>query len=202
MSSFRLSVFASLLLILSACSTLEAEPKETPPPALISELPQSVESFAFDSYRPFEDGSDGYSFRYSNPRKKRLADVYVYPVAEENRELPHNKLVLGSTRATIEAIGEAVRQGVYSNFNVINAGTRARGIRTVARVQATYLRENLASYTLVYQTEHDGTLLKIRISMPDNESNRLNGEWDDFAETVFNLIIDDLDRKQRDDSVV
>lgn len=202
MSSFRLSVFASLLLVLSACSTLEAEPKETPPPALISELPRSVESFAYDSYRPFEDGSDGYSFRYSNLRKKRLADVYVYPVADENRDLPHSKLVLGSTRATIEAIGEAVKQGVYSNFNVINAGTRARGIRTVARVQATYLRENLASYTLVYQTEHDGTLLKIRMSMPDNESNRLNDEWDDFAEAVFSLIINDLDKKQRGDSVV
>jgi len=105
-------------------------------------------------------------------------------------------LVMGSTRATIHAIGEAVKQGIYANFNVVGAATQARGLRTVARVEATYLRENLASYTLVYQTEYDGTLLKIRVSMPDNESNRGNTEWDEFANTIFNAIVDELDESR------
>lgn len=161
-------------------------------PALYKTLPESVESFDLQGFKHFEDGSGGYSVRYSNQQKRRIADIYIYPVAQENVNLEHTQLVLGSTRATLMAIGEATRQGHYANFNVINAATRAQGARTVARVQATYLRQNLASYTLVYQTEHEGTLLKIRVTMPDNEVNRLNSEWDTFADTMFKRLIEGL----------
>jgi len=184
----------------SACAANKIQPEQEKEaaaklaePSVINQLPPEIETFDYQGYKPFSTGADGYSIRYSNLRKKRIADVYVYPVDEKNLEIPHTQLVLGSTRATIQAIGEAVRQGVYDNFEVINAGTQVRGVRTIARVQATYLRENLASYTLVYQTEHDGTLLKIRVSMPDNESNRVSSEWDTFAEQMFALIISDID---------
>ena len=169
----------------------KTEPK--PQPALVDALPKSFRSFDYTGYKPFEDGSDGYSVRYANLRKRRIADLYVYPVADENVDLDHNQLVLGSTRATLLAIGEATRQGHYDNFNVVNAATRAQGIRTVARIQATYLRQNLASYTLVYQTEHAGTLLKIRVTMPDNETNRNSDEWDKLADTLFLKAVAALD---------
>ncbi len=192
LSSASTAALLAVAVLGSACAssgdTREVEPP--PPPKSISRLPASIASFDFDGYRRFEDGGEGYTFRYSNPPKKRLADVYVYPVAAENANLEHEALVLGSTRATIQAIGEAVNQGVYANFAVLDAATRATGVRTTARVQATYLRENLASYTLLYQTEHEGTLMKIRVSMPDNESNRANGEWDAFATRVFDLLIE------------
>ena len=185
------------VIVTSACattaSTTPVEAPAAPKPALYSALPESVDSFELKGYKHFEDGSGGYSVRYANERKRRMADLYVYPVAEENANLEHNQLVLGSTKATLMAIGEATRQGHYSNFNVINAATRAQGVRTIARVQATYLRENLASYTLVYQTEHDGTLLKIRVTMPDNEYNRTSREWDEFADTLFKTAIESLE---------
>ena len=200
------------VLISSACATSAAGPadptidqtdktektKKTktapkPQPVLVDALPKTFKSFEYTGYKPFEDGSEGYSVRYSNVRKRRIADLYVYPVAEENVDLDHNQLVLGSTRATLLAIGEATRQGHYDNFNVVNAATRAQGVRTVARVQATYLRENLASYTLVYQTEHKGTLLKIRVTMPDNETNRASEEWDALADILFLDAIKALD---------
>lgn len=196
MHPIRLSAVSLAVLLCSACATVTPATPEAPPPqepALISELPVKQNSFDLQGYKHFEDGSGGYSVRYANLRKRRIADVYIYPVAEENNELEHNQLVLGSTRATIQAIGEAARQGHYANFNVINAGTQSQGLRTVARVQATYLQENLASFTLVYQTEHEGTLLKIRISMPDNESNRASQEWDRFAKAMFIKAIANLD---------
>lgn len=176
----------------TACASVEERPSEVP--SLIGSLPRSIASFDFFGYKHFEDGSDGFSFRYRNASKKRLADVYVYPVAEENANLAHKDLVLGSTRATISAIDQAVQQGLYANFDVLNAATRSQGLRTTARVQATYLRDNLASYTMLYQSEHNGTLMKIRLSMPDNDSNRDNGEWDAFAERVFELVVEDLER--------
>lgn len=189
--------------ILSACSSLpklggdkDSANDQLPAPEMLEALPTEVGSFDYEGYRYFQDSSNGYTFRYSNPRKHRMADVYVYPVAEENQDLAHDALVMGSTRATIQAIGEAVKQGIYTNFNVVGAATQARGFRTVARVEATYLRQNLASYTLVYQTEYDGTLLKIRVSMPDNESNRSSEEWDKFANTMFNTIVEELDSQQ------
>jgi len=169
-----------------------ADRATAPQPTLVGRLPAQVDSFDYAGYRHFEDDSGGYSFRYRNVAKKRLADVYVYPVAERNTALDHRSLVLGSTRATLQAINEAAAQGLYANFRVVDSATQARGLRMVSRVQATYLRENLASYTMLYQSEHDGTLMKIRLSMPDNESNRTSGEWDTFAESMFALVIADL----------
>lgn len=194
--TITLAMVGSLVLS-TACAT--SSPKTSEPlaspivskaePSLIAELPETVDSFEYEGFKHFEDDSGGFSVRYANKRKKRMADLYVYPVAEENTNMEHAQLVLGSTRATLMAISEATRQGHYSNFNVVNAATRATGLRTTARVQATYLRQNLASYTLVYQTEHNGTLLKIRLSMPDNEYNRASAEWDTFAEQMFNTAI-------------
>lgn len=186
---------------LSACATTTpAEPEPTqetlPEPAMVKKLPENVDSFSLQGYKYFGDGSGGYSVRYANKQKRRIADMYIYPVAEENSNMEHSQLVLGSTRATLLAIGEAAKQGHYENFNVINAATRAQGLRTTARVQATYLRDNLASYTLVYQTEHKGTLLKIRLSMPDNESNRANAEWDRFADRMFKTAIKNLEHPE------
>jgi len=194
---FLTSLCLSACLVLSACATIKAptaaKEEDLPQPKLVESLPDEVGSFDYEGYRYFEVSSAGYAVRYSNPRKHRIADIYIYPVAKQNEELEHDDLVMGSTRATIQAIGDAVKQGIYSDFNVIGAATQARGFRTVARVEATYLRENLASYTLVYQTEYDGTLLKIRMSMPDNDSNRANGEWDEFANTMFNKLVEELD---------
>ena len=187
MSRLRVLALSSSLLFSTACAAMsqsldsvEAQNE----PALMQTLPQSVKSFDLQGYKYFNDGS-GYSIRYSNKRKQRMADLYVYQVADENSDLDHDELVIGSTRATMDAIGEAARQGHYANFNVLDAATNGNGVRTVARVQATYLRQNLASYTLVYQTEHNGTLLKIRVTMPDNESNRNSTEWDLFSEAIF-----------------
>ncbi|MDC0434084.1 hypothetical protein OAM69_00385 [bacterium] len=207
MHVFRTLTLLGTIVLVSACATSGSTPdseavpvEEQAEPALIEALPETVDSFDYTGYKYFEDGSGGYSVRYSNTRKRRIADLYVYPVAEENADLEHNQLVMGSTRATLTAISEATRQGHYANFNVINAATRAQGLRTTARVQATYLRENLASYTLVYQTEYEGTLLKIRLSMPDNEFNRSSREWDSFADTMFKKAIESVDLAKSSDA--
>ena len=207
MHVFRTFTLLGTIVLVSACATSGSTPdneaapvEEQAEPALIEALPETVDSFDYTGYKYFEDGSGGYSVRYSNTRKRRIADLYVYPVAEENADLEHNQLVMGSTRATLTAISEATRQGHYANFNVINAATRAQGLRTTARVQATYLRENLASYTLVYQTEYEGTLLKIRVSMPDNEFNRSSREWDSFADTMFKKAIESVDLAKSSDA--
>ncbi len=194
----RLKFCLPLVLLLSSCAV--TAPNITKPaqeePTLISVLPDQLESFDFQGYRFFDDSSEGFTLRYSNRRKLRLADVFVYPVSKENESLPHDQLVMGSTRATIKAIGAAVKAGRYANFNVIGAATQPRGFRTIARVEATYLRENLASYTLVYQTEYDGTLVKVRVSMPDNEANRRSREWDRFATEIFDTIIGHIESEE------
>lgn len=195
MHSVRLFLLLTTLLFTNACAALTITPEkpdDTDAPALMHKLPKTVESFDMQGFKYFNDGS-GYSIRYSNARKQRLADLYIYQVAEENASLDHKQLVLGSTRATMDAISAAAEQGHYANYNVLDAATHALGVRTVARVQATYLRQNLASYTLVYQTEYKGTLLKIRVTMPDNDSNRNSSEWDLFTDTVFQSVISELD---------
>ncbi|MFT4727772.1 MAG: hypothetical protein ACI9UN_002270 [Granulosicoccus sp.] len=200
MHSVRLLLLLISLLITNACTALTITPEnknDAEAPALMHKLPKTVESFDMQGFKYFNDGA-GYSIRYSNARKQRLADLYIYDVADENASLAHKQLVLGSTKATMDAISAAAAQGHYANFNVLDAATHAQGLRTVARVQATYLRQNLASYTLVYQTEYNGTLLKIRVTMPDNESNRDSREWDLFTDTVFQSVISELDSTSLD----
>lgn len=199
MSFVRLCLTLTTLLFTTACAAVSLTPAQTTQkpedlgePALVQSMPESVQSFERRGYKYFNDGS-GYSIRYANERKQRMADLYIYQVAEENVSLGHEQLVIGSTRATMDAISTAAQEGHYANFNVVDAVTHSQGLRTIARVQATYLRQNLASYTLVYQTEHKGTLLKVRVTMPDNESNRNSDEWDRFTDTVFKAVIDDLD---------
>jgi len=194
MQTVRLLLLLTFLLVANADAAITSTPESidtAEAPAMMYKLPKAVESFEMQGFKYFNDGS-GFSIRYSNENKKRLADVYIYDVAVENESLDHEQLVLGSTRATMDAIAAAAEQGHYANFNVLDAATLALGLRTVARVQATYLRENLASYTLVYQTEYKGTLLKIRVTMPDNDSNRNSNEWDQFTDTVFQSVISEL----------
>jgi hypothetical protein len=202
MHSVRLVFLLISLLFTNACVALTITPENTnntDVPALMHKLPKTVQSFNMQGFKYFNDGS-GYSIRYSNERKQRLADLYIYDVAEENESLNHKQLVLGSTRATMDAIGAAADQGHYTNFNILDAATHAQGLRTIARVQATYLRQNLASYTLVYQTEYKGTLLKIRVTMPDNDSNRSSDEWDNFTDTVFQSVISELDNAELEET--
>ncbi len=195
MQFVRLISVLTTLLFTAACAAVSPsppEPERQAEPELMQVMPESVKSFELRGYKYFNDGS-GYSIRYANEHKQRLADLFIYDVAQENAALDHDELVIGSTRATMDAISEAAKQGHYANLNVINAVTHSQGPRTIARVQATYLRQNLASYTLVYQTEYKGKLLKVRVTMPDNDSNRNSTEWDQFTDTVFSTVIDDLD---------
>jgi len=183
------------LLFASACAALTTNAEETQStevPAMMYTLPKTVGSFDMQGFKHFNDGS-GYSIRYSNEPKQRSADLYIYEVAKENASLNHEQLVIGSSRATMDAISAAAEQGHYANYTVIDAATHVQGLRTVARVQATYLRQNL---TLVYQTEYKGTLLKVRVSMPDNDSNRNSDEWDQFTDTVFKSVISELDKAE------
>jgi len=200
--SLSLTLIATLL---TSCASLQApdktnvatasaeQPAPLPQAELVASLPKSVESFDLIGAEAFDNTGDGVTLRYANARKMRRADVFVYPVAEKNLNLAHPELVYGSTQATMQAIAQAVQQGIYQNLNVLDAATKGNGLRTIARVQATYLRNNLASYTLVYQTEHDGTMVKIRVTMPDNETNRGSREWDRFADQVLKSITRHLD---------
>lgn len=189
------SALADTVVASGSTEPLQSElTQELPQAELVASLPKTVESFEMEGAQAFDTGGDGVNVRYTNARKNRRADVFVYPVAEKNQSLVHSDLVMGSTQATMQAISQAVQQGVYQNLNVIDAATRVTGLRTVARVQATYLRNNLASYTLVYQTEHDGTMLKIRMTMPDNNPNRESREWDRFANQVLEAVTTRLDQ--------
>ena len=117
MHPVRLSLLLISFLFTNACAAVTITPEEPvqkEEPALLSKLPKTVESFELQGYKYFNDGS-GFSIRYSNERKQRIADLYVYEVAEENASLDHEELVFGSTKATMAAISAAAKQGHYAS---------------------------------------------------------------------------------------
>jgi len=132
-----------MAVLLSSCATLKApeqdqdvtastqEPAELPQAELVASLPKEVESFELAGAQAFDTDGDGVTVRYANPRKHRRADVFVYPVAEKNKKLAHPELVFGSTQATMQAIAQAVQEGIYQNLNVIDAATKANGFKAI-----------------------------------------------------------------------
>jgi len=49
-----------------------------------------------ESAKPFDAAGQGVNVTYKNDRKRRRANVFIYPVAEKNQELKHRDLVMGS----------------------------------------------------------------------------------------------------------
>lgn len=157
-------------------------------------LPDSIEGFSYVGSATYPQPW-GYSLRYrSGASRWTHSDIYIYPAPKADKPQSHQELVVGMTRQALEEIDYAKQRGAYSSFQILDQRKFTLNGKMATRIDMVLVKDNLVSYSLLYVTESQGKLLKVRMTMPDNEANRNNARWQRFAETVFNTIMANMDK--------
>lgn len=184
--------------LLTACSTVTKieSPVESNENtfAIVDVLPTEIEGFVYRGAKSYPDPW-GYSLRYQFEKNHvTYADVYIYPVPKGMEGRSHEGIVAAMSNQAIEEIGYATEQGAYSEYNVIENRSFKVSARQVIRTDVLLVKNNLESYSLLFITESNAKLIKVRMTMADNESNRKNGTWQKFVESIFTTIIDNIEK--------
>lgn len=157
-------------------------------------LPAKLEGFSYENSTTYP-APWGYSLRYGkNTTHRTYSDIYIYPIPKEANGYKHEEIVYGITKEALREIEYAKEKGAYSEFKVISKGTFYLNGKLATRVEIFLVRNNLSSYSLLYVTESEGKLIKARMTMPDNESNRNNESWNKFIDKVFSIILSNIEK--------
>ena len=188
----KLVLLILMAIFLSACSTVSVKVPEKEP-GIVSILPRMVEGYSYVGVHVYPSEEYGYSVRYTLS-SKNYADIYIYPVPEQAKKYSHKDIVFGMTGNAISEIELAQEKGLYHEFEILNKSAFNNSGLVFSKVEAKLVKDNLVSYTILYLTENRSKLIKARITMPDNESNRSNKKWDAFIGEIFGFIINNIDK--------
>lgn len=159
---------------------------------LLDRLPTQIDEFEYQSYHDYEEPALGYSLRYFI-KGLGYADIYIYPVPEEGRRYSHQNIVIGMAHAAIRDIQYYGETGVYSNVKLLSSQASAHEKKITSKAELVVTKDNLEYYTLIYLTERSNKLIKARVTVNNNEENRLTKKWDDFINRIFALIIENIE---------
>lgn len=188
------SILIYLILCLTGCVSfgLNVENKNNKP-EILDILPTNIDEFNYVGYQVYPEKSLGYSIRYAIVNIG-YADVYIYPVPKAALELDSKEIVIESTKAAITDIQYFVSKGIYSEFKVLSQKFSENNGVITTKIEGSFVKNNLQLYTMLYLTEHSGMLLKARISVNDNETNRSSTGWDSFVGKLFGLITANIEK--------
>jgi len=190
-------LWPGLYVLLAACSSDPQVPRlsiDDLAPEILQVLPAEIDGFAYQGAKTYPSPW-GYSLRYrlvDNPLV--YADVFVYPVPQKIENLGHTERVKAMTDEAILEIRSAAEQGAYSEARLLD-GQEFRILSAyTTRIDLFLVKENLESFSLLFMTESNDRLLKVRMTMPDGYSNRNNDNWQRFVESVFSVILENIDK--------
>ena len=193
----RKLLWTGLFALLAACSSDPQVPRlsiEDLAPEILQVLPAEIDGFAYQSAKTYPTPW-GYSLRYrliDNPLV--YADVFVYPVPRKIENLDHTERVKAMTDQALVEIRSATEQGDYSEVRLLD-GQEFRILSAyTTRIDLYLVKDNLESFSLLFLTESNDKLLKVRMTMPDNYSNRNNENWQRFVESAFTVILENIDK--------
>ncbi len=190
-----ITVFSLLFLI--ACASAPQHVDDTQKTSVARELavvidvePQQYRYIALQEY----GGELGYSLRYSKQTEQNhFADVYIWPVHQQLNDFSHKDIVYAMSNSAEQDIYTAEKYGAYSNVKLLD---RSEQFMTddmmVTRQRFTFIRNHLLTLSFLYLTEYQGKVLKIRLSLADNEFNQTRKDIDTFALSLFEQIIENF----------
>jgi hypothetical protein len=187
-----------LVVSLTACATPTKEPQEqianNEQLPILDVLPRQIEGFNYQGLRRYP-APWGYSLRYRNETNNAVyADLYLYPVPEELKGHEQEDIVMVKTDEALEEIDYFFKTGSYSEFEVLNRDSFQIEGETTSRVEIYLVRDNLALYSLLFVSEKDGKLVKVRMTMPNNEANTSNDAWERFVHKAFSVILKNIEK--------
>lgn len=187
---YLVAVLVALHLVV-ACTSVNPVSSDVPVEAE-SDVPQQIGSFSYVGKHVYPDKKLGYQLRYAQD-DNAYADVYIYPVPEVLSNVTHKDKVYEMTGAAIGEIIYMTEHGAYSNFEILDERVQEIDGRITARIDGRFIKDESPAYTLIILTEHLGTILKIRMTMPDSAQNRDSQDWTSFADNVFLYLIEDME---------
>lgn len=198
MNILRILGLLSMALSLVACAVTGEKDASTQGQerhyAIVEVLPQSIEGFHYGGSATYPDPW-GYSLRYRSEERGNIhADIYLYAVPPESRAGGREAIIDATLDGALQEITYVMEQGEYSEVKVLGRDKITVGDHPVGRVALYLVRNNLAVFSLIYVTESEGRLLKVRMSMPDNKANRGSGKWDLFVREAFTVILANMDK--------
>ncbi len=183
--------------LLCACSGIAEKPQlivGDVAPEILQRLPSNIDGFLYRGARNYP-ASLGYSLRYRHGEIPDVdAEVLVSPVPQEAVAYSHIERVDLMSMRALREIQTARARGVYADYSIIRSGSFEIDGSYATRTDIALLRDEFASVALLFLTEREGRLLTLRMTMPDNYSNRHHDNWQQFAETVFGLILENIER--------
>lgn len=160
---------------------------------IIPLLPRVLEGYEYLDVYVYPSEEYGYSIRYVYDAHN-YADIYIYPVPEQVKDLGHKDIVYGMTGHAVSEIELAKEKGLYQDFEILNERAFDSAGAISSKVSARLRKKGRDMYTILYLTENSDKLIKARITMPDNTSNRANTAWDLFVSKLFGFIVDNIDK--------
>ena len=164
-----------------------------PPEAQWIEFPLSIGVLHQDGTQKYEDPSLGYTVRYYDESKANLVDVYVYPVAEEVASRGHQERVATYLYASQRDIHAAVSAGYYLRNEELGIDAFLLEGKQVLRSRHQLQTASGELYSLIYVTEVDGTVVKIRASVRGTVNAVVHGAFENEAFGLLEVAVKALD---------
>lgn len=163
-------------------------------PHILELIPKNVEGFRYVDYYEYPEPY-GYSLRYLYEKNNMVhSDVYLYPSGIDSKLYSHKEIVLGMTDILMNEFDITVKKGMYSEFRAIKSSSFSVLDKIVTRNDLYLVRDNLETYSLLFLTESNGRMIKIRMSMPNNTHNRKSTNWQKFANQIIRFILENIEK--------
>ncbi|WP_196159464.1 hypothetical protein [Reinekea sp. G2M2-21] len=197
---YTIVVVTWLVVLLTGCSTQSVatepaatgdltQPTVTAEPDIVSYLPQSTNGYQYEDFHIYDEGL-GYSVRYSRSGESvHKADFYIWPVDDSVIPLEHKEKVYQVAKWSLQDIVSAQDAGLYSNIDILSSREVNSGGFVFIVIKLRLVQENLALYSLLVVTEHQGHFVKARLTLKDNDTNRARKDTEGFINNMFNVIL-------------
>jgi hypothetical protein len=155
------------------------------------EFPTKVGKFEKKKIHHYDERAFGYQVKYLANNSLDVLDVYIYPVDDENKHLSHEVLVTGYFSEVEKGIEMAVSRGMYTSAQ--HYGTEEYqaddGKIKILRSRHTIVKERKELLSHSYLTEHNGVIIKIRVSILGSAVAALLEEYQDAAFTLIEIAL-------------
>jgi len=182
---------------LAGCASNTTKDTGTRPestPDIVNHISHYIGDYEYIGIKHYGDDL-GYSLRYNNKfLTSTHADFYIWPVPPQATGYPHKDIVFAASDASLSDIIAVKENGGYQEMEILDQATYDSNGLIITVHKFSFLRSGLRVVSFMYVTEHKGSFLKARVSMPDNEANRDEKKVNVFVTDVLNQIIANIDR--------
>ena len=156
-------------------------------------FPDIVGTFIKIDTHYFENPAFGYVVTFKTLDASEVLDVYIFPVDAKFAQLENKQLVDIFLLEAQQGINDAVKLGIYTKADKHGVIAYPFDNYYILKSQYTIQTAHGELYSVIYITEYNGTVIKLRISIPNKSKNDV---LDEIETTAFELIQVALDALQ------